>query len=153
MHLEPVNQKLLQQLKPEEVEVDIVRAEVIEKLEETGVEESERSGNVELRGPRKLILDGYGMRLTAGLASSIAYVFGRRKDQVFIQLKQLLIPFGIQKFCTDGWGAYERHLSTENHEVGKRKTQRIERKHLRLRTRIKRLTRKTICFSLVGVDA
>jgi insertion element IS1 protein InsB len=44
-------------------------------------------------------------------------------------------------------GAYERHLSAEFHEVGKRKTQKIERKHLVLRTRIKRLARKTICFS------
>jgi len=33
------------------------------------------------------------------------------------------------------------------HEVGKRKTQRIERKHLRLRTRIKRLARKLFLFS------
>jgi insertion element IS1 protein InsB len=49
-------------------------------------------------------------------------------------------------YCTDGWGAYERHLPAQMHEVGK-KTQKIERKHLRLRTRIKRLTRKTICFS------
>ncbi|MGD1861920.1 MAG: IS1 family transposase [Leptolyngbyaceae cyanobacterium] len=31
--------------------------------------------------------------------------------------------------------------------VGKANTQRIERKHLTLRTRIKRLARKTICFS------
>jgi len=38
-------------------------------------------------------------------------------------------------------------VSAEEHEIGKRKTQRIERKHLRLRTRIKRLVRKTICFS------
>jgi len=38
VHLEPVNLKLLQQLKPEEVEVDVVRAEVVEELEETGVE-------------------------------------------------------------------------------------------------------------------
>jgi insertion element IS1 protein InsB len=30
---------------------------------------------------------------------------------------------------------------------GKRNTQQIERKHLTLRTRIKRLARKTICFS------
>lgn len=77
----------------------------------------------------------------------LAYVFGRRSDEVFLQLKQLLEPFGIKRFCTDGWGAYERHLPDEVHEVGKRKTQKIERKHLRLRTRIKRLTRKTICFS------
>jgi len=31
--------------------------------------------------------------------------------------------------------------------VGKRRTQQLERKHLTLRTRIKRLVRKTICFS------
>ncbi len=33
------------------------------------------------------------------------------------------------------------------HEEGKRNTQQIERKFLNLRTRIKRLARKTICFS------
>ncbi len=77
----------------------------------------------------------------------LAYVFGARKDKVFLQLKALLEPFGIKRYCTDGWGAYERHLSVELHEVGKQKTQRIERKHLSLRTRIKRLVRKTICFS------
>lgn len=77
----------------------------------------------------------------------LAYVFGRRKDEVFLKLKALLEPFGIKKYCTDGWGAYERHLLAEQHEIGKRKTQRIEQKHIRLRTRIKRLARKTICFS------
>lgn len=54
---------------------------------------------------------------------------------------------GIKRYCTDGWRAYEWHLPVEVHEVGKRKTQRIERKHLRLRTRLKRLARQTICFS------
>jgi len=33
------------------------------------------------------------------------------------------------------------------HDVGKRNTQKIERKNLNLRTWVKRLTRKTICFS------
>ncbi len=77
----------------------------------------------------------------------LAYTFGQRKDEIFLKLKELLEPFGIKKYCTDGWGAYERHLPKEKHEIGKRKTQRIERKHLRLRTRITRLVRKTICFS------
>jgi insertion element IS1 protein InsB len=77
----------------------------------------------------------------------LAYVFGNRKDVVFLELKKLLEPFGINKFFTDDWGAYERHLDKEKHEIGKRNTQKIERKHLTLRTRIKRLTRKTICFS------
>ena len=62
-------------------------------------------------------------------------------------LQYELEPFGIKRYCTDGWGTYQRHLPLESHEIGKRKTQRIERKHLNLRTRIKRLTRKTICFS------
>jgi insertion element IS1 protein InsB len=62
-------------------------------------------------------------------------------------LRDLLKPFGITRFLTDDWGAYERHLPTARHVVGKRNTQKIERKHLTLRTRIKRLARRTICFS------
>ena len=77
----------------------------------------------------------------------LAYVFGRREDQALLQLKALLVPFGIRRFYTDGWGAYHRHLAPDHHVVGKRKTQQLERKHLTLRTRIKRLVRKTICFS------
>ncbi|WP_423062516.1 IS1 family transposase [Candidiatus Paracoxiella cheracis] len=42
---------------------------------------------------------------------------------------------------------YERHLPQSKHLVGKQNTQAIERKHLTLHTRIKRLARKTICFS------
>jgi insertion element IS1 protein InsB len=44
-------------------------------------------------------------------------------------------------------GAYTRHLETDVHCPGKRNTQKIERKHLTLRAHIKRLVRKTICFS------
>jgi insertion element IS1 protein InsB len=77
----------------------------------------------------------------------LAYVFGRRKDEVFLKLKALLEPFGIKRYHTDYYGAYTRHLDAAEHQPGKRQTQKIERQHLRLRTRIKRLTRKTICFS------
>ena len=62
-------------------------------------------------------------------------------------MKQLLKPFGITRYYTDYWGTYERQLAPEVHYPGKRSTQRIERKHLALRTRIKRLARKTLCFS------
>jgi insertion element IS1 protein InsB len=74
-------------------------------------------------------------------------VFGRRQDEVFLKLKELLEPFGITKYYTDGWGAYERHLDPEQHRVGKDRIQKIESKHINLRTRIKRLVRRTICFS------
>ena len=77
----------------------------------------------------------------------LAYTFGRRKDKVFRELKALLQPFGITMFFTDDWGSYERNIDPEQHTVGKKNTQAIERKNLTLRTRIKRLCRKTICFS------
>jgi insertion element IS1 protein InsB len=77
----------------------------------------------------------------------LAYVLAPHEDIAFLQLKALLKPFGITQFFTDGWGAYQRHLDQQLHIIGKSNTQKIERKHLTLRTRIKRLARKTICFS------
>lgn len=59
----------------------------------------------------------------------------------------LLEPFGITRFSTDGWGAYERHIDPEQHHVGKELTQKIESKHINVRTRIQRLVRRTMCFS------
>ncbi len=72
-----------------------------------------------------------------------------------MELKSLLEPFGIMQFYSDGWGAYERHIAPVFHTVRKRNTQKIERKYLTLRMRIKRtplagrspMARKTICFS------
>ena len=85
----------------------------------------------------------------------LAYGLADHKDKAFLELKALLEPFGIMQFYSDGWGAYERHVAPVFHTVGKRNTQQIERKHLTLRTRIKRtpwaersaVARKTICFS------
>ena len=77
----------------------------------------------------------------------LAYVFGKRRDVVFKELKAMLDPLGISRYYTDDWGAYERHLDANQHEIGKRNTQKIERKNLNLRTWVKRLARKTICFS------
>jgi insertion element IS1 protein InsB len=54
---------------------------------------------------------------------------------------------GITRSCTDGWGAYERHVEAEQHTMGKAQTQKSERKHLTVRTRITRVVRRTICFS------
>ena len=77
----------------------------------------------------------------------LAYVFGRRQDAVFLELKQLLEPFGINRFSTDHGGMYRRQLQAARHFPGKRQTQTIARKQLTLRTRMKRLARKTIYFS------
>jgi insertion element IS1 protein InsB len=77
----------------------------------------------------------------------LAYVLGSRADAVFGKLQKLLKPFGLVHFYTDAAGVYDRHLPAAAHTVGKIHTQQIERKDLTLRTRIKRLARKTICFS------
>jgi insertion element IS1 protein InsB len=77
----------------------------------------------------------------------LAYVVGTRKDAVFLKLKALLASFGITRYYTDKAGVYRRHLPPAQHTMGKLSMQKIERKHLTLRTRLKRLTRKTLCFS------
>ena len=56
------------------------------------------------------------------------------------------IPFGLTRYYNDYWGASTRHLAPDEHCLGNRHTQQIARKPLTLRTRMKRLARKTICF-------
>ena len=71
-------------------------------------------------------------------AKSSAYVLAPHEDVAFLELKSLLKPFGITRFFTDGWGAYQRHLDQQVHIVGKSNTQKIERKHFNtFRLRIK----------------
>jgi len=56
----------------------------------------------------------------------LAYVFGKRKEEVFKQLQQLLEPLGITGYYTDNWEAYQRHLDSQKHHIGKRNTQKLE---------------------------
>lgn len=77
----------------------------------------------------------------------LADVLATHEDTALSTLMELLAPFGIQQFYTDNWGAYSRQLDAQQHTICKNNTQKIERKHLTLRTRIKRLARKTLCFS------
>ena len=74
-------------------------------------------------------------------------MFGKRKKVVLKKLKEHLSPFAITRFYTDNWADYEQHLDSSEHDISKQNTQRIERKRLHFRTRIKRLTRRTICFA------
>ena len=55
--------------------------------------------------------------------------------------------FGITRYFSYGWGAYERHLEAAQHTVGKAHTQKSASKHINMRTRMKRLVRRTLCFS------
>ena len=138
-----MNHVLLASLNPEQIEVEIWRADELEVHRGLSSELDERWSFVARKtNPRWLwhAIDHHTGKV-------LAYVFGRRKDIIFVKLTALLEPFGITRYYTDGWGAYERHLDAEKHTVGKANTQKIESKHINLRTRIKRLVRRTICFS------
>ena len=88
---------------------------------------------------------GSGTRTKTGCV--LAYTFGPRTDQTCRELLALLTPFNIGMLTSDDWGSYGREVPKNKHLTGKIFTQRIERNNLTLRTRIKRLGRKTICFS------
>jgi len=84
---------VLEQLNPEQVEVEIRLAEV--SLKHDG---RESGWNVELCDQERkptLWHDHHSGKI-------LAYVFGAYKDEVFLQLKAIR-TFGISRFYTDGW--------------------------------------------------
>ena len=108
--LESVNTAVLRTLNP---------AEVAWNMERAGEEEAEMDEMWSFVGhkgnPRWLwhAIDHHTGKV-------LAYVFGRRKDKVFLQLKALLESFGLARYYTDYWGAYTQHLAPEVHSPGKR---------------------------------
>ena len=77
----------------------------------------------------------------------LAYVFGTREHKYLDELLELLKPFNIGTVYADNNFAYESRITDKTLISGKKNTQKIERDHLILRKRIKRLARRTICFS------
>jgi insertion element IS1 protein InsB len=130
-------------LPPAPVEVEVCRSAALERRRGLTSELDAMGSDVQSKAHSRWLWHA----IEHHTGTVLAYVFGRRKDDVLLKLQQLLAPFGITKFYTDGWGAYERHLDAEQHQVGKENTQKIESKPINLRTRIKRLVRRTICFS------
>ena len=79
----------------------------------------------------------------------VAFVFGRRTHQTFRTLMTLLKEshISVKRWITDAWWSYFDCLDQSIRIECKALLQSLERKHLTLRTRIKRLARRTICFS------
>jgi len=76
-----------------------------------------------------------------------AFVNGRRTDHNCAALLKKLADSRVQRFHTDKWESYLKLLPGENHLIGKEGTRNIERHNLNFRTHVKRLQRRTICFS------
>jgi insertion element IS1 protein InsB len=76
-----------------------------------------------------------------------AFWFGTREHKNLDKLLELLEPLTIGKVYTDGNYAYYERFSPEVLTITKKNTQKIERKHLSLRTWSARLVRKGLRFS------
>jgi insertion element IS1 protein InsB len=77
----------------------------------------------------------------------VDFVVGPRTKLNLEKLTKKLMGFSPSRIYTDGLNLYPPLLPREVHRVGKSGTLRIERKNLTLRINLKRLARRTICFS------
>jgi insertion element IS1 protein InsB len=87
----------------------------------------------------------YAIERNSGII--LAWHNGKRRDEDFLELWKMLSQFPIKRYYTDNWGSYSKYIPAHMHRTGKDKTWKIERKNLNFRTHLKRLNRKTICFS------
>lgn len=72
---------------------------------------------------------------------------GSRNQSSLKRVIDTLLLSGCKRIYTDGWRVYRQIIPRKLHKVKRFGTNRIERKNLTLRTHLKRLNRKTICFS------
>ena len=77
----------------------------------------------------------------------LAFQIGKRNSSTCKKLMRKMSHLTINHYYTDDWKSYKKHIPAHKHTISKRKTQKIERQNLNFRTHIKRLCRKTICFS------
>ncbi|MCL2173324.1 MAG: IS1 family transposase [Candidatus Bathyarchaeota archaeon] len=79
----------------------------------------------------------------------MAHVFGTHEHEILQKLLDLLskLKIEIEAVFSDDNIAHHDAIPVNILFTGKRNTWRIERKHLTFRTRLKRLARKTICYS------
>lgn len=87
----------------------------------------------------------YAMERKSGVI--LAWHNGKRGDKDFLELWESLKQYPISKYHTDDWKSYAKYIPPDRHRTGKDGTWKIERKNLNFRTHLKRLNRKTICFS------
>ena len=75
------------------------------------------------------------------------FYVGKRTNKTLRRVVETLILSVTKKICTDRLKNYKFLIDERLHSVKRFGTNHIERKNLTLRTALKRLNRKTICFS------
>ncbi len=77
----------------------------------------------------------------------LAWHNGKRTDESCSCLIKKLSVFPVARYHTDDWKSHRKYIPVSKHVIGKADTWQIERRNLNFRTHIKRLSRRTICFS------
>lgn len=77
----------------------------------------------------------------------VAFVNERRTDAACQQLLAQLDNCQVSRYYSDDWQSYAKFLPADRHRIGKDGTRHIERHNLNFRTHVKRLQRRTICYS------
>jgi insertion element IS1 protein InsB len=77
----------------------------------------------------------------------VDFTIGRRTLSTLQRVTDTVLLAGAHKVYTDKLNLYKLVLPSSIHSTTQYGTNRIERKHLSLRTHLKRLSRRTICFS------
>ncbi len=71
----------------------------------------------------------------------------KRDKKAIKALLKKLQGVEINFYCTDNWKAFAEVLPKEKHLIGKKYTKKTEGANTWFRTRLRRLTRRTVCFS------
>ncbi len=85
----------------------------------------------------------------------VAYVIGNRSKKTAEKLHKRLRELGItyDRIATDNWEAFitvfDKNLINAEHDIGKQYTNGIEGNNCLLRHRLRRVFRKTCCFSKI----
>jgi IS1 family transposase len=80
-------------------------------------------------------------------AEILAFALGKRSKRTVEYLMLRLKNAEIDFFLTDDWEAFAAVLPYEKHLIGKQFTKAIEGRNTWFRTRLRRLARRTVCFS------
>ena len=83
----------------------------------------------------------------ASLHQAFSLSVGTRSKASLRKVIEPLLLADARRINTDGYSGYEKVIPLNKHTISKRRNNHIERKHLSLRTHLKRLQRRTICFS------
>lgn len=81
----------------------------------------------------------------------IDFITGKRSKRTLKVLTDTLLLAQAKKIYTDNLSTYRSLIPKSIHKRGSRLTNHIERNNLNLRTHLKRLSRRTICYSRSAV--